>query len=378
MSARSSHFTSESVSEGHPDKVADGISDALLDAWLALDPLARVAIETLVKDDHVVVAGEVTSTAAIDVDTVVRRVIHDIGYTDPARRFHANGVEITNLIGKQPPDIARGVGHGLTQGAGDQGLMFGFACRETPELMPLPIALAHALTRQLAQVRKANEVSWLRPDAKSQVTVRYEGTRPVEVTDVVVSTQHAVGFEQEQLRAWVRGTLLPVALGSWHHDRIQTHINPTGVFDVGGPEGDCGVTGRKIIVDTYGGYARHGGGAFSGKDPSKVDRSAAYFARWVARQIVQQGLAETAEVQVAYAIGVARPVSFLVDTRGTGDDVAAAKFAAQFDGRPGAIIERFNLLRPIYSATTNYGHFGKPDLPWESSEAIHSSERSRA
>ena len=378
MSARSSHFTSESVSEGHPDKVADGISDALLDAWLALDPLARVAIETLVKDDHVVVAGEVTSTAAIDVDTVVRRVIHDIGYTDPARRFHANGVEITNLIGKQAPDIARGVGHGLTQGAGDQGLMFGFACRETPELMPLPIALAHALTRQLAQVRKANEVSWLRPDAKSQVTVRYEGTHPVEVTDVVVSTQHAAGFEQDQLRAWVRGTLLPVALGSWHHDRIQTHINPTGVFDVGGPEGDCGVTGRKIIVDTYGGYARHGGGAFSGKDPSKVDRSAAYFARWVARQIVQQGLAETAEVQVAYAIGVARPVSFLVDTRGTGDDVAAAKFAAQFDGRPGAIIERFNLLRPIYSATTNYGHFGKPDLPWESSEAIHSSERSRA
>ena len=366
MSTRSYVFTSESVSEGHPDKVADGISDALLDAWLAQDPHSRVAVETLVKDDNVIVAGEVTSAATVDVVTVVRRVVRDIGYTDPARRFNADGLKITNLIGEQAPDIARGVGRGLDQGAGDQGLVFGFACRETPELLPLPIALAHALTRRLAQERKENQVPWLRPDAKSQVTIRYESARPVEVTDVVVSTQHAAGFDQEELRAWVRGTLLPAALGTWHHDRIRTFINPTGAFDVGGPEGDCGITGRKIIVDTYGGYARHGGGAFSGKDPSKVDRSAAYFARWVARQIVLSGLAATAEVQVAYAIGVAKPVSFLVDTRGTGDDARAAKFAEKFDGRPGAIIEQFGLLRPIYSATTNYGHFGKPELPWES------------
>lgn len=366
MSATASYqFTSESVSEGHPDKVADGISDGLLDAWLTIDPFARVAIETLVNDEHVVVAGEVTSSAAVDVAAVVRRVIREVGYTDAKRRFNADGVKITNLIGEQAPDIARGVGRGLDQGAGDQGLMFGFACRETPELLPLPIALAHALTRQLAHARKSGGVRWLRPDAKSQVTVRYEGTRPVEVTDVVVSTQHAAGFDQEELRAWVNRTLLPAALGKWHHDGIKTFVNPTGVFDVGGPEGDCGVTGRKIIVDTYGGYARHGGGAFSGKDPSKVDRSAAYFARWVARQIVEAGLAECAEVQIAYAIGVAQPVSFLVDTRGTGDDVAAAKLASQFDGRPGAIIERFCLLRPIYSETTNYGHFGKPGLPWE-------------
>jgi S-adenosylmethionine synthetase len=358
-------FTSESVSEGHPDKVADGISDALLDAWLDLDPHSRVAVETLVKDNHVIVAGEVTSRAAVDVGGVVRRVIRDIGYTDPARRFHADGVTITNLIGEQAPDIARGVGHGLDQGAGDQGLMFGFACRETPELLPLPIALAHALTRGLAHERKVNQVPWLRPDAKAQVTVRYEGRRPVEVTDVVVSTQHAAGFDQEELRAWVRSTLLPAVLGDWYQDRINTFINPTGVFDVGGPEGDCGVTGRKIIVDTYGGYARHGGGAFSGKDPSKVERSGAYFARWVARQIVLNGLAEAAEVQIAYAIGVPRPISFLVDTRGTGDDARAAKFAEQFDGRPGAIIELFGLLRPIYSSTTNYGHFGKPGLPSE-------------
>jgi len=366
MSARSYTFTSESVAEGHPDKVADGISDALLDAWMTLDPQSHVAVETLVKDSDVIVAGEVTTMAAIDVEAVVRQVIREIGYTDPARRFCADGVKITNLIGAQAPDIARGIGSGLDQGAGDQGLMFGFACRETPQLLPLPIMLAHSITRHLARERKMNHVPWLRPDAKSQVTVRYDGTRPVEVTDVVVSTQHAAGFDQEELRAWVRSTLLPAALGAWHHDRIKTFINPTGAFDVGGPEGDCGVTGRKIMVDTYGGYARHGGGAFSGKDPSKVDRSGAYFARWVARQLVLQGLAEAAEVQVAYAIGVAQPVSFLVDTRRTGDDTLASRFAAQFDGRPGAIIERFGLLRPIYSAATNYGHFGKPGLPWES------------
>ena len=372
MSAGNFLFTSESVSEGHPDKVADGISDALLDAHIARDPRARVAIETLCKDSLVVIAGEVTTNAplsATETERIIRATIRAIGYTDPTEKFSAERVTITNAIGQQSRAIAQGVGHGLDQGAGDQGLMFGFATRETPEELPLPIALAHALTRELTRARKSGEVSWLRPDAKSQVTVRYENDRPVAVTDVVVSTQHLRGQNQEEIKRWVAQVLLPRALGAWHHGAITHYINPTGVFDTGGPEGDCGVTGRKIIVDTYGGFARHGGGAFSGKDPSKVDRSAAYFARWVARQIVEQGLAATAEVQIAYAIGVARPVSFLVDTRGTGDPVLAAEFASQFDGRPGAIIERFDLLRPIYAATTHYGHFGKPGLPWEKSAA---------
>ena len=362
-------FTSESVSEGHPDKVADGISDALLDAYLARDPKARVAIETLCKDGLVVVAGEVATEAALgkaDIDQVIRQTIRAIGYNDPAEKFSADRITITNAIGQQSRAIAQGVGYGKDQGAGDQGLMFGFAGNETPELLPLPISLAHAITRGLAEARRSGEVVWLRPDAKAQVTVRYEKHRPVEVTDVVVSTQHVRGQDQGEIKAWVSQVLLPRALGQWHHAGIKSYINPTGVFDTGGPEGDCGVTGRKIIVDTYGGYARHGGGAFSGKDPSKVDRSAAYFARYVARQIVLRGLARSAEIQVSYAIGVAQPVSISVDTRGTGDDVLAAQYAAQFDFRPGAIIEQLDLLRPIYGATVNYGHFGKRNLPWES------------
>jgi S-adenosylmethionine synthetase len=361
-------FTSESVSEGHPDKIADGISDALLDAYLTRDPRARVAIETLCKDSLVVVAGEVATDAPLtraEIEHVVRETIRAVGYVDPTEKFSADRVVITNAIGQQARAIAQGIGYGLDQGAGDQGLMFGFATRETPELLPLPISLAHALTRELARARKSAEVPWLRPDAKAQVTVRYEHHRPVQVTDVVVSTQHCRGKDQAELKAWVSGTLLPRALGAWHHCGLNTFINPTGVFDTGGPEGDCGVTGRKIIVDTYGGFARHGGGAFSGKDPSKVDRSGAYFARHVARQIVLRGLAQSAEIQVSYAIGVAKPVSIAVDTRGTGDDALAAQYAAQFDFRPGAIIEQLDLLRPIYSGTTNYGHFGKPGLPWE-------------
>ena len=361
-------FTSESVSEGHPDKVADGISDSLLDAYLTRDPKARVAIETLCKDGLVVVAGEVSTVEQLstsEIETVVRQTIRAIGYTDPTEKFSADTVTITNAIGQQSRAIAQGVGYGKDQGAGDQGLMFGFAADETPELLPLPISLAHALTRELARARKSAAVSWLRPDAKAQVTVRYEQHRPVAVTDVVVSTQHMRGQDQGELKAWVSGVLLPLALGPWHHPGIKTFINPTGVFDTGGPEGDCGVTGRKIIVDTYGGYARHGGGAFSGKDPSKVDRSAAYFARYVARQIVRSRIARSAEIQVSYAIGVAKPVAITVDTRGTGDDARAAEYAEQFDFRPGAIIEQLDLLRPIYSATTHYGHFGKAGLSWE-------------
>lgn len=365
MSARDFLFTSESVSSGHPDKVADLISDSLLDAHLARDPQARVAIETLCKGDTVVVAGEVTSDAEVDVDSIVRATVRTIGYTDPGASFNADGLRVINLIGAQCHGIAQGVGRGPDQGAGDQGLIFGFACDETPELMPLPISLAHALTRTLEIERVSGGVNWLRPDAKSQVTVRYEAGLPAAVTDVVVSTQHERDKPQPEIHAWVRRVLLPKALGRWHHAGIRTFINPTGVFDVGGPEADCGLTGRKIIVDTYGGYSRHGGGAFSGKDPSKVDRSAAYFARHVARQIVLRGLARVAELQVSYAIGVARPVSITVDTRGTGDDQLAEQYAARFDFRPGAIIEQLNLLGPIYSRTTNHGHFGKPGLPWE-------------
>lgn len=358
-------FTSESTGAGHPDKVADLVSDTLLDAHLAQDPLARVAIETLCKDDTVVVAGEVTSDANIDVEQLVRSAVRRIGYIDSAAKFSADSLKVVDLIGAQAQGIAQGVGQGLDQGAGDQGLVFGFASDETPELMPLPITLAHAITRLLEEKRKFGGIDWLRPDAKAQVTVSYESGRPLEVTDVVVSTQHVRGKAQSEIHEWVKSELLPQALGSWHHEGIRRFINPTGVFDVGGPEGDCGVTGRKIIVDTYGGFARHGGGAFSGKDPSKVDRSAAYFARFVARQIVKRGLARACELQVSYAIGVAHPVSISVDTRGTGDDELAAQYAQQFDFRPGAIIRQLGLLQPFYTQTTNYGHFGKPGLPWE-------------
>lgn len=358
-------FSSESVSEGHPDKVCDFIADSILDAHLEQDPKSRVACEVLCKDDHVVLAGEITSAAPVDVEAVTRQAINEIGYNDPGRSFNADGVSVLNFLGQQAVDIARGVDKGNDLGAGDQGLMFGFATSETPELLPLPITLAHRVTRALAKTRKSSGVNWLRPDAKSQVSVRYEDNQPVEVTAVVVSTQHTPGTAQDEIYKFVVTKLLPEAFGKWWREGIRVFVNPTGEFSIGGPEGDCGVTGRKIMVDTYGGFARHGGGAFSGKDPTKVDRSAAYFARFVAQQIVKRGLAAKVEIQVAYAIGVAQPVSIRVDTCGTGDHLLAEQFASQFDYRPAAIIERLDLLKPIYRSTTNYGHFGKPYLAWE-------------
>jgi S-adenosylmethionine synthetase len=357
-------FTSESVSEGHADKVCDFIADSVLDACLAQDPTSHVACEVLAKDQHVIVAGELKTRATFDLPELVRTAVREIGYVDAEQSFNADGLRVTNLLGLQSEHIDRGVST-ADQGAGDQGIMFGFACDETPELLPLPIVLAHRLARTLAEERKAGRLPWARPDAKTQVTVRYADGRPAEVTDVVVSTQHAPGTPQDLIRAYVATTLLPKALAGWHRPGIRQFVNPTGEFAIGGPVGDCGVTGRKIIVDTYGGAARHGGGAFSGKDASKVDRSAAYFARHVAREIVKQGLARRAELQVAYAIGVAQPVSLFVETFGTGDPAAAREFAGQFDFRPAAITERLGLRTPLFRRTTNYGHFGKPYLPWE-------------
>lgn len=358
-------FTSESVGEGHPDKVCDYISDSVLDACLDQDPSSHVACETLAKDHNVIVAGELKTAAKIDIESITRTAIREIGYIYNDQPFHADTVVITNLLGVQSEDIDRGVSGNPEQGAGDQGIVFGYACDETPELLPLPIFLAHRLAKNLANDRKAGLIPWARPDAKTQVTVRYKEGRPIEVTDVVVSTQHARGTQQPEIRSYVHDHLLGNALGHWNHDHIRLLVNPTGEFVTGGPVGDCGVTGRKIIVDTYGGAARHGGGAFSGKDASKVDRSAAYFARYVARQIVKSGLARRAELQIAYAIGVAQPVALLVETFGSGDDEAARKFVDRFDFRPAAITQALGLTKPIYRRTTNYGHFGKADLPWE-------------
>lgn len=362
-------FTSESVSEGHPDKVADLISDRVLDACLAQDPESRVACETLVKSRDVVLAGEITTRAEVDLDAVVRDAIRSIGYTNPADAFNADGVRITRLITHQAREIAARVASAgddpSDQGAGDQGIMFGFACDETPDLMPLPIWLAHRLARTLADDRKSGRVSWMRPDAKTQVTVAYEGHRPVRVETVLVSTQHAPGTPAEDLESYVRGQAAQRALGQWWRDDAHLIVNPSGSFIEGGPSADAGVTGRKIIVDSYGGMARHGGGAFSGKDASKVDRSGAYFCRWAARQIVRSGLARRAEVQVAYAIGRARPVSVRVETFGAGDERAAAQLVNGLDFRPAAIVERFGLKRPIFASTANYGHFGRAELPWE-------------
>ena len=362
-------FTSESVSEGHPDKVCDYIADSVLDAHLAADPHSRVACEVLCKENHVVLAGEITSEARVDYDALVRRVVGEIGYVDPDQPFRPDAVEIHSFLSRQAPEISQGVTAATSlsgeQGAGDQGIMFGYATAETPELMPLPILLAHRLARVLAEHRKRGSVDWLRPDSKTQVSVLYEGNAPVQVSDVLLSTQHAAGVEREAIQHFVATTVVPEALDGWYHDGLHILVNPTGSFVQGGPSADAGVTGRKIIVDTYGGMGRHGGGAFSGKDPSKVDRSGAYFCRFVARQIVREGLARKAEVQVAYAIGMAQPVSVKVDTFGTGDERAAAEFVRRFDFRPRAIIERLDLLRPIFRGTTNYGHFGKPELPWE-------------
>ncbi len=362
-------LTSESVSEGHPDKVCDYIADSILDAYLTGDPRSRVACEVLCKDDRVVLAGEISSRAVVDHETIARSVVREIGYVDNGDAFHADRVRVSQYISRQSDNIAQGVdaGRGLDkeQGAGDQGMMFGYATAETPELMPLPILLAHRLTRGLADDRRSGQYPWLRPDAKSQVSVEYQDGVPVAVTCILVSTQHAAGTEHRSIQDYVAGSLAPRVLGEWFTPKVRVLVNPTGCFEIGGPSADCGVTGRKIIVDTYGGAAHHGGGAFSGKDPSKVDRSGAYFGRFVARQIVKAGMARRAEVQVAYAIGQAQPVSTKVETFGTGDGRAARAFLDTIDFRPAAIIERLNLSRPIYRQTTNYGHFGKLGLPWE-------------
>jgi S-adenosylmethionine synthetase len=358
-------FTSESVSGGHPDKVCDYIADSILDAYLEGDRRSRVACEVLCKTNHVILAGEITSRATVDHEAIVRQAVREIGYCDRSEPFCADTLKVTQILSTQSPEIAQGV-DAADQGAGDQGMMFGYASDESDELMPLPVLLAHRLTRGLAADRRAGEVRWLRPDAKSQVSVVYENDRPVAVSHVLVSTQHTSAVSQDEIRSYVSTTLAPRELGRWFTPATQVMVNPTGAFSHGGPSADAGVTGRKIIVDSYGGAGRHGGGAFSGKDPSKVDRSGAYFCRFVARQIVKAGLAHRAEVQVAYAIGVARPVSIKVDAFGAGDAAAAEAFVAEkFDFRPAAIIERLQLLQPIYRKTTNYGHFGKPGLPWE-------------
>jgi len=368
-------FTSESVTEGHPDKIADQISDGILDAMLAQDSKSRVACETMVTTGMAVVAGEVTTEAWVDLQKVVRNTIEGIGYTDSKMGFDFNTCAVLISLDKQSPDIAQGVNEGeglhLEQGAGDQGLMFGYACDETPELMPLPIQMSHRLTERLAQVRKDGTLPYLRPDGKSQVTVRYVDGKPVEVTTVVISSQHAEGMNQAQLRedvinAVIREVIPEQFLG----DSIQYHINPTGKFEIGGPQGDCGLTGRKIIVDTYGGMGRHGGGAFSGKDPSKVDRSAAYAARHVAKNVVAAGLASRCEVQLAYAIGVAEPVSVSVDTFGTNcvdESVISTLIRDHFELRPAGVILALDLLRPIFQKTATYGHFGRelPEFTWE-------------
>ena len=373
-------FTSESVTEGHPDKLCDQVSDAVLDAILAQDPQARVACETCATTGMVMVMGEITTTAQVDIPAIAREVVLDIGYNSSELCFDGNSCSVLTAVHAQSPDIAMGVDAALetrgqdvdNTGAGDQGMMFGFACDETPELMPTPIAYAHRLTRRLTQLRKNGTLPWLRPDGKAQVTVVYEDDRPVAVDTVVISTQHAEEISQEMIReALIEQVIRPVIPAEMLTAETRYLINPTGRFVLGGPAGDTGLTGRKIIVDTYGGYAPHGGGAFSGKDPTKVDRSAAYAARHVAKNIVAAGLARQCEIQLAYAIGVAKPVSLYVNTRGTGkvpDDVLTAAVAELFDLRPDAIIRRLNLRQPIYRKTCNYGHFGKSDLPWEQTD----------
>jgi S-adenosylmethionine synthetase len=366
-------FTSESVSEGHPDKVCDYISDSILDACFEQDAHSRVACETLCKSDTVVLAGEITTNAKLDYERIVRQAVKEIGYTDSSEPFCDTTLKVISLITKQSNEISQGVtattSQSGDQGAGDQGIMFGYATNESAELMPLPILLAHKLTKGLTDDRKASKVSWLRPDNKSQVSVLYDDNEPTEVTAVVVSTQHMAQADQKKITEYVREELGPRVLGAWWRKDVTLYVNPTGSFIHGGPSADAGVTGRKIIVDSYGGMGRHGGGAFSGKDPSKVDRSSAYYCRYVAKQVVASGLARRAEIQVGYAIGMAKPVSVKVDTFGTGDERAAEEFVKNaFDFRPRAIIERLDLLRPIYRSTTNYGHFGRPGLPWEAVE----------
>jgi S-adenosylmethionine synthetase len=376
-------FSSESVGEGHPDKVCDTISDAVLDALLEQDRHSRVACETYAKSNMVVVGGEITTKAKVNINDIVRASVAEIGYVNDDDVFHADKIFITNLVTKQSTDIAQGVDaraadgkETAEQGAGDQGLMFGFACDETPELMPAPIMFAHRLGRELNRVRKLGKVAWLRPDSKTQVSVQYENGKPVRIVNVVVSTQHAADVKHKEIKDFIIKEIIHKVLPREMLDKqTQFLINPTGRFVVGGPQGDTGLTGRKIIVDSYGGMGRHGGGAFSGKDPSKVDRSAAYMGRYVAKSIVASGLATRAEIQFAYAIGYPDPVSVCVDTFGTGevsDEQIEKAVREVFNFKPAAIVKQLNLLRPIYSKTTNYGHFGKIDdvnsLTWEKTD----------
>ncbi|MFN4293302.1 MAG: methionine adenosyltransferase [Thermoflexales bacterium] len=376
-------FTSESVTEGHPDKMCDQISDAVLDACLAQDPMSRVACETAVKTGFVLCLGEITTRAFVNFDQLVRQVVKEIGFDCSDKGFDGNTCGVQVAIASQSPDIAQGVDAALEArngssedeveriGAGDQGMMFGFACNETPELMPMPIALAHRLARRLSEARKRGELPWLRPDGKTQVTVEYRFGKPARIDTVLISTQHAPEIGQDEIRqALIEHVITPTLPPEMMNGKLKIYVNPTGRFVVGGPMGDAGLTGRKIIVDTYGGMGRHGGGAFSGKDPTKVDRSAAYACRWVAKNVVAAGLADRCEVQVAYAIGMARPLSINVETFGTGkvsDEKIAKAIQEVFDLRPGAIIRDLNLRRPIYRQTAAYGHFGRTDidLPWE-------------
>jgi S-adenosylmethionine synthetase len=376
--AKSFVFSSESVGEGHPDKVADLISDSVLDACLAQDRFSRVACETMVKSNMVILAGEITTKAKLNYEAIVRAAIRDIGYVNNDDVFHADSVFINNYLTKQSPDISQGVDakkvkgkKTAEQGAGDQGIMFGYACDETPELMPTPIMFAHRLGRELTKVRKSGRVPWLRPDAKSQVSIRYDGDKPVEVVNVVISTQHTADVQHATIEKYlIESVIKKVIPARLLSKKTEYLINPTGRFVVGGPQGDSGLTGRKIIVDSYGGWGRHGGGAFSGKDPSKVDRSAAYMGRWVAKNIVAAGLASHCEIQFAYAIGHPQPVSVSVDTfgsakNGLSDEQITGAVQDVFSFKPADIVSQLNLLRPIYRQTTNYGHFGKAGLPWE-------------
>ncbi len=382
MTSPSLMFTSESVTEGHPDKLCDQISDAVLDSCLEQDPMSRVACETATKTGYVMLLGEITTHAFVNFDELVRKVVKEIGYNSSEKGFDGNTCGVLSAIASQSPDIDMGVSKSLEAkggdqdeidliGAGDQGMMFGYACNETPTLMPLPIFLAHKLTRKLSELRKSGTLPWLRPDGKSQVTVEYAYGKPKRVDTVLISTQHAPEISHAEIReAIIEHAILPTLPANMVDDKIKYFVNPTGRFVVGGPMGDAGVTGRKIIVDTYGGMGRHGGGAFSGKDPTKVDRSAAYAARWAAKNVVAAGLAERCEIQVAYAIGVAHPLSVNVETFGTGkiaDEKIAALVTAHFDLRPGAIIRDLDLRRPIYRQTAAYGHFGRDDIefPWE-------------
>lgn len=366
-------FTSESVSEGHPDKMADQISDAVLDAILSDDPSSRVAVETMVKTGMAIIAGEVRTNTYVELEDVVRKVITDIGYDNSDVGFDGNNCAVLNAIGKQSGDIAMGVDASASKdiGAGDQGLMFGYASNETDAFMPAPIHYSHLLVKQQAKVRKNGLLPWLRPDAKSQITFKYENEKPVSIDAIVLSTQHSPDISLLELQEAVKQEIiLPVIPEKWIHNETKFHINPTGQFIIGGPVGDCGLTGRKIIVDTYGGMARHGGGAFSGKDPTKVDRSAAYAGRYVAKNIVASGLADKCEIQISYAIGVSEPTSISIDTYNTGkleDHKIAAIVSEHFDLRPRGLIEMLDLNRPIYQKTAAYGHFGRDDLdvPWE-------------